>query len=169
MTRSYRISQTFLPFSHQFDIPAEELFLLGPNPRPMHMRHWRIEKKDDARASPTMHMAFLVGFLTYLSKLILISPGEQGTTTKRSASKLEKYESQMGTVNPRQSSNASAHVQTGLISSGVYEIANGATSTEDEEQMFSMIKKPRVRYDVEVVTRLIVYMGKIHSSLRRLK
>lgn len=64
----------------------------------------------------------------------------------------------MGTVSPRQSPDAPAQVQTGPTSPGVYEIANG--NTEDEEQMFSMIKKPRVRYDVEVVTRLIVYMGK---------
>ncbi|KAF3401123.1 hypothetical protein DPV78_005826 [Talaromyces pinophilus] len=83
--------------------------------------------------------------------------GEQRPVTKRSVSKLEEYESQMGTVSPRQSPDAPAHVQTGPTSPGVYEIANG--STEDEEQMFSMIKKPRVRYDVEVVTRLIVYMG----------
>lgn len=83
--------------------------------------------------------------------------GDQRPTAKRSASKLEEYESQMGTVSPRQSPDAPAHVQTGPISPRVYEIANG--STEDEEQMFSMIKKPRVRYDVEVVTRLIVYMG----------
>jgi hypothetical protein len=65
----------------------------------------------------------------------------------------------MGTVSPRQSPDAPAHVQTGSTSPRIYEIANG--STEDEEQMFSMIKKPRVRYDVEVVTRLIVYMGEI--------
>jgi hypothetical protein len=108
-------------------------------------------------------MAFLVGFMTYSFVLALTSSGEQRSATKRSASKLEEYESQMGTVSPRQSPDALARVQTGPTSPGVYEIANG--STEDEEQMFSMIKKPRVRYDVEVVTRLIVYMGKTTSSI----
>ena len=29
----------------------------------------------------------------------------------------------------------------------------------DEKEVFSQIKKPRVRYDVEVVTKLIVYAG----------
>lgn len=30
---------------------------------------------------------------------------------------------------------------------------------DDETQMFSRITRPRVRYDVEVVTKLIVYSG----------
>lgn len=67
----------------------------------------------------------------------------------------------MGTVSPRESPDVSIHV-TGPTPEGGYGIAN--RSTEDEEQMFSMIKKPRVRYDVEVVTRLIVYMGKASSK-----
>lgn len=29
----------------------------------------------------------------------------------------------------------------------------------DEKEIFSMVEKPRVRYDVEVVTKLIVYAG----------
>jgi hypothetical protein len=29
----------------------------------------------------------------------------------------------------------------------------------DEKELFSQIKKPRVRYDVEVVTKLVVYAG----------
>ena len=31
--------------------------------------------------------------------------------------------------------------------------------SQNEEEMFSMITKPWVRYDVEVVTKLIVYSG----------
>jgi hypothetical protein len=30
----------------------------------------------------------------------------------------------------------------------------------DDEEVFARIKKPRVRYDVEVVTKLVVYSGK---------
>lgn len=30
----------------------------------------------------------------------------------------------------------------------------------DEAEVFSQIKRPRVRYDVEVITKLIVYSGK---------
>jgi hypothetical protein len=29
-----------------------------------------------------------------------------------------------------------------------------------EKEMFSQLEKPRVRYDVEVVTKLVVYSGK---------
>jgi hypothetical protein len=33
----------------------------------------------------------------------------------------------------------------------------------DERAVFSQIVKPRVRYDVEVVTKLVVYSGKLNS------
>jgi dihydrosphingosine 1-phosphate phosphatase len=69
-------------------------------------------------------------------------------------SKLEEYESQMGTVSPRVSPDVPAQTTSSADVAGA-----------DEEEMFSMIKKPRVRYDVEVVTRLIVYMGKITFHL----
>ena len=39
---------------------------------------------------------------------------------------------------------------------------------KEEREMLSTLKKPRVRYDVEVVTKLIVYMGKSHSDTWRL-
>ncbi len=38
---------------------------------------------------------------------------------------------------------------------------------KEEREMFSTLEKPRVRYDVEVVTKLIVYMGKSLSDLCR--
>lgn len=39
---------------------------------------------------------------------------------------------------------------------------NDASQYEKEErEMFSQLEKPRVRYDVEVMTKLIVYSGKI--------
>ncbi|OKL57783.1 hypothetical protein UA08_07145 [Talaromyces atroroseus] len=81
-----------------------------------------------------------------------------GDATKRSVSKLEEYESQMGTVSHRLSPDAPVSAQTTSAAAGTLPEA-GCPSTADEEDMFSMIKKPRVRYDVEVVTRLIVYMG----------
>ncbi|KAI7621048.1 hypothetical protein KC319_g18587, partial [Hortaea werneckii] len=30
---------------------------------------------------------------------------------------------------------------------------------EDDREMFSQLEKPRIRYDVEVVTKLVVYAG----------
>lgn len=41
------------------------------------------------------------------------------------------------------------------------QISNDAVEYEKEErEMFSKLEKPRVRYDVEVITKLIVYGGK---------
>jgi hypothetical protein len=33
-----------------------------------------------------------------------------------------------------------------------------------EKEMFSRLEKPRVRYDVEVVTKLVVYSGKTFGN-----
>lgn len=35
----------------------------------------------------------------------------------------------------------------------------------EEREMFSRLEKPRVRYDVEVVTKIIVYAGKVPPRL----
>jgi hypothetical protein len=35
---------------------------------------------------------------------------------------------------------------------------------KEEREMFSKLEKPRVRYDVEVITKLVVYTGKVVSS-----
>ena len=35
---------------------------------------------------------------------------------------------------------------------------------KEEKEIFSMLEKPRVRYDVEVITKLIVYSGKKPAS-----
>ena len=39
---------------------------------------------------------------------------------------------------------------------------------KEEREMLSTLEKPRVRYDVEVVTKLIVYMGESHLDSWRL-
>ena len=41
------------------------------------------------------------------------------------------------------------------------EIFVGRSNELDEKEMFSRLEKPRVRYDVEVVTKLVVYAGKL--------
>jgi hypothetical protein len=41
------------------------------------------------------------------------------------------------------------------------EIFVGQSNELDEKEMFSRLEKPRVRYDVEVVTKLVVYAGKL--------
>ena len=37
----------------------------------------------------------------------------------------------------------------------------------EEREMFSRLEKPRVRYDVEVVTKIIVYAGRATSDTMR--
>jgi hypothetical protein len=43
------------------------------------------------------------------------------------------------------------------------EIFIGQQNELEEKEMFSRLEKPRVRYDVEVVTKLVVYTGKFHT------
>jgi hypothetical protein len=49
------------------------------------------------------------------------------------------------------------------------EIFVGLQNELEEKEMFSRLEKPRVRYDVEVVTKLVVYTGKLvaRKFLRR--
>ena len=84
-------------------------------------------------------------------------------------SKLEEYEHMMGTGN--------AHVPTMEATSSSDADVDPRRSPEYEPEesspaeVFARIQKPRVRYDVEVVTRLIVYSGEslsgIHSMRRK--
>ena len=39
---------------------------------------------------------------------------------------------------------------------------NRREAEKDEKEIFSKIEKPRVRYDVEVITKMIVYSGQLH-------
>ncbi|KAL1969659.1 hypothetical protein VTN77DRAFT_8212 [Rasamsonia byssochlamydoides] len=71
----------------------------------------------------------------------------------RTQSKLEEYEHMMGMGTPRHSPEAAASVETSPTAEPT------DTEAADEQEMFSRIMKPRVRYDVEVVTKLIVYSG----------
>lgn len=72
-------------------------------------------------------------------------------------SKWETYESMMGTGFDRGS-------QDGALVCSLAEPSAVNTEMEkqelDEREMFSRLEKPRVRYDAEVVTKLIVYSGK---------
>ncbi|KAJ5488816.1 Dihydrosphingosine 1-phosphate phosphatase [Penicillium diatomitis] len=75
----------------------------------------------------------------------------------RKPSKLDQYEEMMGTVNPSVG-NGEASLRPPR-SSAFPPSTNDRTGTADEREVFSQIKKPRVRYDVEVVTKLVVYAG----------
>lgn len=69
----------------------------------------------------------------------------------------------MGTGSPRQSPEAPAVGVTSTAASSAPDTVTDSGGS-DAQEVFSMIKKPRVRYDVEVVTKLIVYSGKSISG-----
>lgn len=73
-------------------------------------------------------------------------------------SRLDTYESMMGTGFERKVQEQVAGSPLGEIPSVQSEAQQ---QEQDEQEMFSRLEKPRVRYDAEVVTKLIVYSGKL--------
>lgn len=74
-------------------------------------------------------------------------------TRKRSKS-IEEYKNMMGApISPR------LKPRTGFIRGIATSSAESTAQEMDEKELFSNLQKPRVRYDVEVVTKLIVYSG----------
>lgn len=67
--------------------------------------------------------------------------------------KIDEYESMMGTGRANQTLHEESEGKPRV------EVSDGNMHAQEEKEMFSMITKPRVRYDVEVVTKLIVYSG----------
>lgn len=82
----------------------------------------------------------------------------KGKPTKSPTRGLAEYEHMMGTGTPVYDEKDMDSKQT---RPGV--VVSDGTKDQEELDMFSMITKPRVRYDVEVVTKLIVYSGMFHS------
>lgn len=78
----------------------------------------------------------------------------------RVSAKLDEYEHMMGAWGPQPT-------PTQRVADGAGDACvspsppppPSLSDAADATDMFSMIKKPRVRYDVEVVTKLIVYSG----------
>ena len=88
--------------------------------------------------------------------------GSQQLSNNRTKDKLAKsptrglreYEHMMGTGTPVYEKDVNpTDLRPGLV------VTEDGSKEQDEQDMFSMITKPRVRYDVEVVTKLIVYSG----------
>ncbi|KAL2002849.1 hypothetical protein VTN02DRAFT_5746 [Thermoascus thermophilus] len=73
----------------------------------------------------------------------------------KARSKWDEYEHMMGTGTPRFSPEVTFTGKTPSPPAG----PDYGLEGPDEKDMFSRITKPRVRYDVEVVTKLIVYSG----------
>ncbi|OJJ51117.1 hypothetical protein ASPZODRAFT_127130 [Penicilliopsis zonata CBS 506.65] len=85
--------------------------------------------------------------------------GRAPTTNPRTPCRLDEYEHMMGTGTPNYSPIPMAvDVDKNARLSPVVPL-DYSIDEPNETEMFSRIKKPRVRYDVEVVTKLIVYSG----------
>lgn len=85
----------------------------------------------------------------------------------RKTSKLDQYEDMMGRGSP---GSAAIEEDINIPRSSPLPPPEHNMSRTDEKEVFSQIKKPRVRYDVEVVTKLVVYAGmyrEIYSTLSR--
>lgn len=78
----------------------------------------------------------------------------------RKTSKLDQYEGMMGKGSP---SSTAVREDANIPRSSPLPPPEFNTSRTDEKEVFSQIKKPRVRYDVEVVTKLVVYAGMYHD------
>lgn len=77
-----------------------------------------------------------------------------GPVLSRKPSKLDQYEHMMGTGSPR-----STMIEEDFNIPRSSPLPPPQYDGTDEKEVFSQIKKPRVRYDVEVVTKLVVYAG----------
>ena len=75
---------------------------------------------------------------------------------RRRSSSLDMFRAQMGT-----GVEASSAAPASSLADGKVQRAQDVHARDElqEQQMFLSIQKPRVRYDVEVVTKLIVYSG----------
>jgi hypothetical protein len=84
--------------------------------------------------------------------------GTQPYKLTRKQSKLDEYEHMMGTGISRHSPDAIAVMDREPSTEPFPAYDEG--KEPDLTEVFSQVKKPRVRYDVEVVTKLVVYSGK---------
>ncbi|PYH97991.1 sphingosine-1-phosphate phosphohydrolase [Aspergillus ellipticus CBS 707.79] len=73
----------------------------------------------------------------------------------RKQSKLHEYENMMGTGTSSLGTSVDAGSQEATVPFPAFDPGIG----DEEKELFSQIKRPRVRYDVEVVTKLVVYSG----------
>ncbi|KAL5339954.1 hypothetical protein BJX70DRAFT_136577 [Aspergillus crustosus] len=69
----------------------------------------------------------------------------------RKPSKLDEYEHMMGT--------GATAIDRSQSPEGTEPFPEFISDERDEEDLFAQIKPPRVRYDVEVITKLVVYSG----------
>lgn len=84
-------------------------------------------------------------------------PKPEPRSAARSPLRLNDYENMMGTGTP--TNGAGSPKAEPDSKDAVARELDDKLKSQEEKDMFSMITRPRVRYDVEVVTKLIVYSG----------
>ncbi|KAK2763300.1 hypothetical protein FQN54_009936 [Arachnomyces sp. PD_36] len=116
----------------------------------------RRESTSSDRRSPSGHRASPPVEQSQASPRSSPLANDRVQSPVRTTSKLHEYEHMMGTGTPRYSPEITT---TGTTSPNPVPIIEYGPDGQDEKEMFLKITKPRVRYDVEVVTKLIVYSG----------
>lgn len=89
----------------------------------------------------------------------LLSPNPLPTPP---ASRVHSYEQMMGTgLSAKNISSTPPAIDTDIAanSNGLYKVQTPAEEENEKREIFMQLTTPRVRYDVEVVTKLIIYAG----------
>lgn len=86
----------------------------------------------------------------------------RGTSSDGVGTGVSKYEREMGMGRVESAEGKIVGVVQGVEVSEeklLGEVEEGETERREEAEMFMRIERPRVRYDVEVITKLFVYSG----------
>lgn len=75
------------------------------------------------------------------------------------ASRVHSYEQMMGTGQVETTTISPPESESGFAGDA---LQSPAEAENEKREIFMSLMKPRVRYDVEVVTKLIVYTGELH-------
>lgn len=89
------------------------------------------------------------------------SPLDVNRLPTPSTSRVHSYEQMMGT------GNVDSIEMTPPDSESELAVQTPAEAESEKREIFMQLMKPRVRYDVEVVTKLIIYSGKSPLSINR--
>lgn len=86
------------------------------------------------------------------------TPDNTASRSRKRSSSLEEFRAQMGASPAMLSPNAVVSPDVQKFN-GASNIDTKSEEEKDRSELFATVQKPRVRYDVEVVTKLIVYSG----------
>lgn len=94
------------------------------------------------------------------SKQSGVSPLDTSLLPTPAASRLHSFEQKMGTGNVENVDMTPPDSEVETV------VQTPAEAESEKREIFMQLMKPRVRYDVEVVTKLIIYSGKLLPSIQ---